>query len=500
VKKLLWSLLIVYGSAFAQEPQTTSNLIYSTTNPAPPGASYSWSGFVVNNTTGGGFSGGNVPAYNPDNGTFYFGYGQSTIAYSIAINSALSGSGIQIGGMNYGFEYLNQDFNRGTLSTTINLLSNTGATLQSYTHNLPQTTQGWTNFSQTQTFANQYSLSNLGNATLTVTGQDDRFWAGYYGPAFRNQYLTFTYTADICASNPLSSPDCPGYAAAYQTQQCSINPLFSPSCPGYTSAQCNINPLYSQVCPGYAAAYLTQQCNLDGLYSTSCPNYAEAYAKKYLLNVDTSGTSSSTQTTNTPSTTEPTTTVSNDGKVKTEVSKTGDSNVDSVIESKATSASPSDATATVKLTPSPSGGQSAGTQTNTKTETKTETTAAPSSNQQQTTRTARTERTEQKSGTNESKSNSEMKQAAQQKAKEEMKKAEGATSFEGQIATQAAVVNAIAFVPGFDAYQTAKIIDVNALQLQRQYGKDVVDNRRLGRGLFGPSDTRHQEMVNQQYR
>jgi len=33
------------------------------------------------------------------------------------------------------------------------------------------------------------------------------------------------------------------------------------------------NPLNNTACPGYAAAYLTQQCDLDGLYSTQCPNY-----------------------------------------------------------------------------------------------------------------------------------------------------------------------------------------------------------------------------------
>jgi len=31
--------------------------------------------------------------------------------------------------------------------------------------------------------------------------------------------------------------------------------------------------LNNTACPGYAAAYLTQQCGLDGLYSTQCPSY-----------------------------------------------------------------------------------------------------------------------------------------------------------------------------------------------------------------------------------
>ena len=494
--------MFICSSVFAQV-QTTPNVITTTVQQGVPGVQQSWTGFTTTTSEGGGLSGGNVPGYNPSTGQFMFGYAQGTFAYTMAINSALSGTGIQLSGIEYGLTYFNQDYSRGTLNVSASVLSNTGSTLESYSHNLPQTVNGWTQWSQTQTFVNQYSLSNLGNATLTFTGKDDRFWAGYYGPQFKDPFLRFNYIADICASNPLSSPDCPGYAAALLTQQCSISALYNPACPGYAAAyftqQCSLNPLYSPSCPGYASAYLTQQCNLDGLYSTSCPNYAEAYAKKNILSIDTTGTN--TTNTNMPSKTEATTTVSNDGKVKTEVSKTGDSNVDSVIETKATSASPSDATSTVKLAPSPStGGQSVSAQTNTKTETKTETKTASSSNQQSQTTTARTERNEQKSGSNEGKSSSEMKQAAQQKAQEEMKKAEGAKSFEAQVATQVAVVNAIAFVPGFDAYQNTKIIDVNALQLQRQYGKDVVDNRRLGRGLFGPTDRLHQEMVNQQYR
>ena len=37
------------------------------------------------------------------------------------------------------------------------------------------------------------------------------------------------------------------------------------------------NALNNTACPGYAAAYLSQQCGIDSLYNTSCPNYWEAY-------------------------------------------------------------------------------------------------------------------------------------------------------------------------------------------------------------------------------
>jgi hypothetical protein len=191
--------------------QTTPNVIGTTVAPGPAGVQQSWSGVIQTPSTGGGYSGGNQPGYNVSTGQFMFGYTQATIAYTMAINSALSGSGVQIGGMNYGLTYLNQGDSIGTLSVTAGITSNTGQILQSYSHNLPQTTNGWTQWGQTQTFANPYSLANLGNATLSFTGKDSRFWAGYYGPQFKDPYLTFNYTVDPCVTNPAYSPTCPGF-------------------------------------------------------------------------------------------------------------------------------------------------------------------------------------------------------------------------------------------------------------------------------------------------
>jgi len=90
-----------------------------------------------------------------------------------------------------------------------------------------------------------------------------------------------TGAVDPCSSNPLSSPSCPGYQQAYETQQCSINPLYLPSCPGYYQAfhtqQCTANQLSFTDCPGYASAYLNLQCTANALYSPSCPGYQQAY-------------------------------------------------------------------------------------------------------------------------------------------------------------------------------------------------------------------------------
>jgi len=351
------------------------------------------------------------------------------------------------------------------------------------------TTTDWTTMSGTQSFSSTYSLANVSNLNVSFTGNDNRFWGGFYGPRVRNIDVRLNYTNDPCA-DPLSSSSCPGYAAALLTQQCSISALYDPSCPNYATAyltqQCSINALYSPSCPGYAAAYYTQQCSLNALYDSGCPGYSEAYAKKNILS------SSTTTSTTTVSTTEPSVTVSSSGTVSTTVPLVSDSNVNSVITSTTTSAAPS-ATAAVPLvsTTPQQGVQNANLQTSTQT-------AAPASNSRQeapasgNTRSAETK--------TDSKANQQqMKANATEKAKEEMKKASTAPTMEAQIATQGVVLGMMSFVPGFDSYQTATIVDINALRLQRLYGKDVVENRFVNRRLFGGSDRIHQEMVEQQY-
>ena len=550
MKNYLLPLLLLCSVSYAQVVgvQPTPGVPYTqSSNLLNPTVS-SWAGTVAGQNAG--FVGGTTPAFNAGTNTIIFGYVMAPATQTIAINQALAavGAGIKIGGFSYSWNIQNDPMagQYGTVSSSITLRDSAGSILQNYRSNYPQMPgAGFVTYSGTQWFPQDYSLPNVSTLDVSFTGKDQTYWAGYYGPQVRNPSLSLQYTPDLCASNPLSSPNCPGYAAAYQTQQCSLNPLFDPSCPGYTLAQCNINPLFSPICPnyqaaylaqqcslnplydpicpgyaaasaaqqcsvnplsdvncpGYAAAYLTQQCSLNPLYDTSCPGYAAAYAKKNILNTTTTSTASSTTTTTKVSTVEPTVSVSSSGKVETAVSKTGDSAVDSVIETKATAAAP-DVTATVQLTPSPStGGQNVGTQTVTQTQqTKTETKTTSSNIEQQTVRTARTERSEQKSGTNESKSSTEMKQASNEKAKQEMKKVESAKTFESQVAVQQNVISAMSFVPGFSTYAQSNVPDILQKQLQKQYGKDVIDNRNVGRRMFGGSDRLHEEMVGQQYR
>lgn len=133
-------------------------------------------------------------------------------------------------------------------------------------------------------------ISSTHGVTIGATGDLSRgeYFQYYHGMGFQGTTTGFSWGAlggtgavDMCIINPLSSPTCAGYQAAYVTQQCTISALYDPSCPGYQSAyrtqQCSINSLYDSSCPGYASAYHTQQCSLNSLYATDCPGYAAAY-------------------------------------------------------------------------------------------------------------------------------------------------------------------------------------------------------------------------------
>lgn len=185
MKKIL-AIFLLLGCSFsyAQDQQLTNNLI-TTLSPTVPA------------TAPMGFSGGSSVGYNSTTNTYYFGYTQQTVGQVIAINNALQGSGVQVGGVNYGMSYLNGGDTYGTLGLTVNVTSNTGSVLNTYSHSFNTIDPNWKTFDQTQMFTTPYSATNLGNVSMQITGKDSRFWAGYYGPQVQNPYLKLVYTAEV---------------------------------------------------------------------------------------------------------------------------------------------------------------------------------------------------------------------------------------------------------------------------------------------------------------
>ena len=315
------------------------------------------------------------------------------------------------------------------------------------------------------------------------------------------------YHDQQCSINPLFASDCTGYQTAYHNQQCSINPLFASDCTGYQTAyhnqQCTANPLYATDCPGYDQAYLNAQCIRDSLYSRLCSGYATAYAIKYLVpNIDSSAVNQSLSGTAAVAASNPVS-VNTNGSVSTTPSATGNSTVDSVISTPSTtSVSPASTTSVMQapaattMANNPVGQQmqqpqqqnNQQPQNNDRPQGGGQQQNQPQQNNQQPKQASNQEQKEQKEQQN-------------QKGQSAMKEVAGAKSMEQQKANQAAVLASMAFVPGFDVYSTTKLLDGSFYKSYSVYGGQAnVDNVRIGRNLFGATDSKYNEMYKQQYK
>jgi hypothetical protein len=270
-------------------------------------------------------------------------------------------------------------------------------------------------------------------------GEMQKFYFGRGIPGQSLQDWSVNSTSNACSTNPLSSPTCPGYAAAYLTQQCSVSALYDPSCPGYQQA------------------YTNQQCTSNPLSSPSCSGYSRAYALQNLLSVSPSNNT------------------------------TSDTTLESSLRVQTTSASPADVTAVVSLTSSAtSSSRLYGTGTAKQDDEEDLSLYSLNSNSSKT--------------NGESKNDKKSKEEKEKKSRKKEENTAGMTEFEKQVAAQPKIIDAMSFVPGFSVYAQANVPDVLERQMKKLYGKDVVDNRNAGRRMFGGSDRLHEEMVNKQYK
>lgn len=271
-----------YSEAQTSPTQTTPNLVQQ----------YGWQGCLTQHPgwIWGGSYGGPCPVQRAGDGAILFSYGLNTLSQTIAVNQALSGTGIQIRGYDYSWTIKNANAGAGQnpafdpLSITVDMTSPTNQVLESRSYDYTRRINDWTTFSGTENFANPYALSAVGNLNISIRSIDSGYWAGYYGPEINNISLRLRYGVDQCVANPLSNPECPGYQEAFFQQQCSANPLYNAACPGYAAAyftqQCTANPLSNPACPGYQAAFFQQQCSANPLTSPECPGYATALFEK----------------------------------------------------------------------------------------------------------------------------------------------------------------------------------------------------------------------------
>ena len=208
--KLVFVILAFLVTSFvnAQSSLVSENVLTPTVN--------AWSGSVAGQNAG--YSGGgNGPAFNSTTNTLIFGYTTATATQRIAAEAFaiqhaldLSNSGIKINGYNYSWQINNSGDQSGTLTGQVQFLRGTSV-LRTDTYNYNSPTNGFELKTGTQIFANQESMLAGDAMTLSFTGKDSRFWAGYYGPQVRNPSITLNYTTDPCLSNPAYSPSCPNY-------------------------------------------------------------------------------------------------------------------------------------------------------------------------------------------------------------------------------------------------------------------------------------------------
>ena len=290
-----WLSCLSYSSA--QTTEFTSNILTGV-----------WTGAITGVTNPGGSTGGSTAAYNSGTNTILFGYTQQTVQQTVALDKVFSGTGIRVYGYEFSMLYQNSGLSKGTLGLTITARDAAGFSLQTdnYTPDKGVATGEWSSYSILRPYTSPYGIDRMQSISVSITGKDDRYWAGYYGPQVRDPSLRLQFVADECKTNPLYNPSCEGYAAAYLTTKCNINSLYSSQCAGYAEAyltqQCVLNALYNASCPGYAqalftktctenplsniscplyeAAYLNQQCSINQLFSTSCPLYQQTYFSK----------------------------------------------------------------------------------------------------------------------------------------------------------------------------------------------------------------------------
>ena len=170
-------------------------------------------------------SGFNTVINSPNLFNSSLGGGSMNQAFAINTALGLAGSGATVHGINYGFNYTvgqgfsgctatNQD---GSCSWYMNTPAYANATFSLTNSNNQTITQKSHSFTQEGTsgsVSEKYLLSSSMNQTLLGTARLTASSSGS-GSSVSGAWANIIYTADPCAVNPLSSPNCSGYGAAF---------------------------------------------------------------------------------------------------------------------------------------------------------------------------------------------------------------------------------------------------------------------------------------------
>jgi hypothetical protein len=199
----------------AQEIDNSGNLINN----------QNWSGATYGVDPGGCCASisGSGALYDTSTDTIMFSYATDTLTQTIGLQQALGGTGIQVHGYNWSFDYRLVPKTDGTLTNDylfvdIWMTAANGSTVEAISYNLSNATMTgimdtFMSVSGTRTFDAPYTDPQ--SISMRIAGYDGGFWGGYYGPEVRNVSLSVNYSFDPCAADPLYSSSCPGYLEAY---------------------------------------------------------------------------------------------------------------------------------------------------------------------------------------------------------------------------------------------------------------------------------------------
>lgn len=218
--KQLFALLValVVSTVGAQTVQTTPNLIKS-------GTTHTWYGVTTGALPAGYMPGGPTPIYDPSTNTISFSYNASaSVGQTFAVNQALAsvGAGVKINGYTYSYDVrnMNGDDRQGSIDTfTVSQLlrgpSNSVLLSSSQYHN---TKFDWKTVTGSRTATTPYNMVDTSYIQFGVSGGDNGYWGGYFGPQIRNVDMRLNYTIDPCVANPLSDPSCANYNQVVTSQ------------------------------------------------------------------------------------------------------------------------------------------------------------------------------------------------------------------------------------------------------------------------------------------
>jgi hypothetical protein len=231
-----WLLSSYSASTNSQTPDpTTGNLVNFTGTPTATTGNWV-NGVYVNQLCFHAGEPGNCGPYPSvqRTGNINFSYGGVNLYQVVNIQQALkaAGNNLQLTGFNFGFRAKNgngwDDGRQDYLNAYVQFYRPDGGLAAQYGYGqYTNRLYNWTNFNFSETFANPSLATNYRAAQYGFIGRDNNYWAGNYGPEITNVSFNLKYRVDPCATDPTSSPACPGYAAAMSAKNPTVAPTMS---------------------------------------------------------------------------------------------------------------------------------------------------------------------------------------------------------------------------------------------------------------------------------